>query len=277
MKDLIKKYWYIPTGIISLLLIVVLPIFINWALQQKTSYEVIGNSETWLSFWSTYLGTIIGSLITLYVLYLTLKQNEANNKKAKDLQIAIYKKGLEERRIQELTQAFRESLHFIELAKITRYIRLIQIEEYEKPEVFFLDELGKTFNKHSSFELDFISYTNDKNLDCYKSIFVDLIIKYSDYVTLITFIIDLLKNEDYTSKIRRLILNSEIKEYIKDEEYNTLVNCDSDEKFIREILFILNNYSKDHNKEYNELHSKLVDLSEQILTSKKSQLGELGI
>lgn len=276
MNKLLKQYWYV------LLIILILPIGLNFALRLNTTNSIIGDSETWLAFWSTYLASILGSLITLYVLFKTLKQNEANNKdskdlqlevfeKSKNLQIAIYQKGLEERRIQELAHTFKESLHFIDNSKITYYQRLLRVGKLEEIEKYFLNEITRGINADSSYELDYISTGNDKNLDEYKDTFNNIIDQYVRFSAIVVVITDILQRKGLKGKIDRLnnYFNPKINITLSDDEYSILIKSEDDYQFVSEIVNILNHRVKEYFKQYGELHKILKNLSKQILTDKK--------
>ena len=56
------------------IVIFVVPIGLNYLLPLKNSlFNINGNEEKWFSFWSSYSGAVISGLITLIVLYSTLK------------------------------------------------------------------------------------------------------------------------------------------------------------------------------------------------------------
>lgn len=58
--------------------IFILPIIINFILILPTPFDLntIGDEIEWLSFWGTYLGGIIGALVSFTILYLTLLHNK---------------------------------------------------------------------------------------------------------------------------------------------------------------------------------------------------------
>lgn len=282
MKELLKKYWYIPTIIVSLILIIVLPIGINKILLKPAPYEVVGNSETWLAFWSTYLGTIIGSFITLIVLFMTLKQNEANNKESKELQINIYKKGLEERRIQELAQTFKESLHFINYPQIQSNHILIQNQDYVDANTFFSSESSKCIDNISSYKLDFINTDKDKSIDDYRDAFGEILVEYIIFINTTLIIIKVLQKTDLTTKIacfkHHFNLGTQkavIRKAFTQNEYNILTQFKDERLFINEIKSILNNRYTQFSNLFIKNHSKLGGSAIKIITSKKNKLRKL--
>ncbi len=75
MKIPIKKYWWIA------LVILLLPITINFVLLIPSFTAVIGDEIAWLSFWGGYLGAIISTVAAFIILYIQRKDNESENEK----------------------------------------------------------------------------------------------------------------------------------------------------------------------------------------------------
>ena len=66
-----KKY---PIILFTGLLLI--PIILNFVLQMPSLFPIIGDSQTWLSFWASYIGAV-ASFTMIAVTLLTLKQNKA--------------------------------------------------------------------------------------------------------------------------------------------------------------------------------------------------------
>ena len=75
MKIPIKKYWWIA------LVILLLPITINFVLLSPSFTAVVGDEIAWLSFWGGYLGAIISTAAAFIILYIQRKDNESENEK----------------------------------------------------------------------------------------------------------------------------------------------------------------------------------------------------
>jgi hypothetical protein len=75
MKIPIKKYWWIA------LVILLLPIAINFVLLIPSFTAVVGDEIAWLSFWGGYLGAIISTAAAFIILYIQRKDNESENEK----------------------------------------------------------------------------------------------------------------------------------------------------------------------------------------------------
>lgn len=73
-----KKYWKeILLGLIVVLLIIPLGI----AFLLRFEFIITDTSSGWIGFWGSYLGGIVGGLITLYVMFRTLKENRELQRK----------------------------------------------------------------------------------------------------------------------------------------------------------------------------------------------------
>ena len=73
MINFLKKYWY------WVLLILLAPIAINFILLIPVFLPIAGDDKTWLAFWGSYSSALITSMITLFVLYRQLMQNQKEN------------------------------------------------------------------------------------------------------------------------------------------------------------------------------------------------------
>ena len=73
-----KRYWKeILLGMIIVLFMIPLGI----AFLLKFDFIITDTSSGWIGFWGSYLGGIVGGLITLYVLFKTLKENRELQRK----------------------------------------------------------------------------------------------------------------------------------------------------------------------------------------------------
>lgn len=75
MKILIKKYWWVA------LIILLLPITLNFILLIPSFTTIVGDEIVWLSFWGGYLGAIISTATAFIILYIQQKENKSENKK----------------------------------------------------------------------------------------------------------------------------------------------------------------------------------------------------
>lgn len=82
-----NKFKYTWMIIIGLVVIIVVPILLNCILvQQRFCNNIIGNDETWLTFWGSYLGSIVAILIPLYALFKQIQNNKYENDKERKYQ-----------------------------------------------------------------------------------------------------------------------------------------------------------------------------------------------
>ena len=92
-----RKEWKI---FIIIIVSIITPIIIGWGVSQDILNEWT-NSNDWIGFWGNYAGAVIGSFVTLFVMY------ETNRSGREDLEISIkHNKEMEER---------QEKLKFCEL------------------------------------------------------------------------------------------------------------------------------------------------------------------
>ena len=75
MKISMKKYWWIA------LVILVMPIALNFILLTPSFTAIVGDEIVWLSFWGGYLGAIISTATAFVILYIQRKDNESENEK----------------------------------------------------------------------------------------------------------------------------------------------------------------------------------------------------
>ena len=70
-----KKYWWIA------LVILLMPIALNFILLTPSFTAIVGDEIAWLSFWGGYLGAIISTAAAFIILYIQRKDNESENEK----------------------------------------------------------------------------------------------------------------------------------------------------------------------------------------------------
>jgi len=74
-KAFLKEYWW------AILIRLGAPVLLNFIIFIPAFSPIVGGSPDWLSFYGSYIGLVIASLITLYVLYKQLQHNHEDNKK----------------------------------------------------------------------------------------------------------------------------------------------------------------------------------------------------
>lgn len=64
---------------VVILPLLVFPLLLNWLLQINSPTKVIGNPETWLSFWSKYIGAVL-TAIMVFASFITIRKTVNINK-----------------------------------------------------------------------------------------------------------------------------------------------------------------------------------------------------
>lgn len=72
MKEWLKKYWW------AILIILALPVVINFILLIPAFSPIVGDNTHWLSFWASYLATI-ASFAMVFITWLTIKKSKEQN------------------------------------------------------------------------------------------------------------------------------------------------------------------------------------------------------
>lgn len=87
MKTFIKqnKWFFIIAGLI----IIFLPIGLNYILLIPLNANIVGDSTHWLLFWGGYLGSIISSTVAFIILYVQYKNNSIENRQNRQLQLNV--------------------------------------------------------------------------------------------------------------------------------------------------------------------------------------------
>lgn len=76
-KAFLKEYWWV------ILIRLGAPVLLNFIIFIPAFSPIVGGSSDWLSFYGSYIGLVIASLITLYVLYKQLQHNHEDNEKTR--------------------------------------------------------------------------------------------------------------------------------------------------------------------------------------------------
>ena len=72
-----NKDWLIMVLVIAFF--VLLPFLLNWILQKPSFTSVVGNEETWLSFWAKYIGAILTAIMVVAT-FITIRRTANINK-----------------------------------------------------------------------------------------------------------------------------------------------------------------------------------------------------
>ncbi len=122
MKNLSSKIWFL----IAILLVFVLPFFLNWVLMLDCSFDFVGQDTDWLAFWGAYLGAVFTLLLGLYSIHrnnqkqICLMRHEAQ---IHALQIEIEKLNLQ--RVEFINYA-RKDLQLVDSLRVTNLIYALE-------------------------------------------------------------------------------------------------------------------------------------------------------
>ncbi len=125
--------------IIAIIAIISVPIALNYLVPIENRYfTVFGTESTWFSFWSCYSGAVISGLITLFVLFRTLRQNQQNfikqknnseelNREQKIFQLKLLDTQNRQRWLIEIKGKLKEDLEILDFSNIERLTNKISI------------------------------------------------------------------------------------------------------------------------------------------------------
>lgn len=84
--------------VLGVLLIVIIPLLINWLILRPRWFNIVGQGNDWLMFWASYLGGMLTAFVGVYTLYRTTnKQKTVILLENKRLQIETLRNFLSER------------------------------------------------------------------------------------------------------------------------------------------------------------------------------------
>ncbi|MDM8158665.1 hypothetical protein QUH73_02425 [Labilibaculum sp. K2S] len=125
--------------VIATIAIFTVPIGLNYLLPLNNSlFNINGNEEKWFSFWSSYSGAVISGLITLFVLFSTLIQNQKNHIKQTDhadelnrqqmsFQIKLFGNQIKQKWLIDLKAVLSDNLNILDFWNIERMSNKISI------------------------------------------------------------------------------------------------------------------------------------------------------
>lgn len=132
----LKAYWW------AILIILAVPISLNFIVLIPAFLPIVGGSVEWLSFHGSYIGSIIASLITLYVLYKQLQhnheenertrqENQIVNEKNRQLQLKILSYEQETQWLQEMRSACINNIDSYNVNDIREICTAFTFHDYE--------------------------------------------------------------------------------------------------------------------------------------------------
>lgn len=153
-----KKYWWI------VFIALTIPIALNFALRIRFPLSVIGDEELWLTFWGSYGGAVVGSIITLFVLYKTLSQNEKNNTATKDQQIRIIKAQFRQKWLDDLTPILIRNNSYIKIIELNIAVTYI-VTDIDRAEKFFNNEISLCESEPLALTFHFSTRSIESNVE----------------------------------------------------------------------------------------------------------------
>lgn len=102
--DWIKKHKCI-VAIVAVLIIIFWPVIVNWLYNVETNCKVLHKPQEWTIFWGSYIGSIVSAAVAFIILHLQRKDNRAENKKNRILQLKI----LEQQQEMQWLNMFRQA------------------------------------------------------------------------------------------------------------------------------------------------------------------------
>ncbi len=173
--------------IIVVLIILIFPIILNFVLQLSIfNTNIIGDEKLWLTFWSSYLGAIIMSIITLFVLYKTLKQNQNNHKRLTKFQIETINTQAKKEWFFELKKLIINNLSTLNFENVNTFLNQIKIMSLNND---ILKDISLLEEKIKKLEIEFkIIYHNEfphSEQAIYKSTLEKIINEYLKFLNLL--------------------------------------------------------------------------------------------
>lgn len=154
----VKKYWWIA------ILVLALPVVINFILQIPAFTPIVGDSESWLSFWGGYLGAIISASVAFIILAIQSRQNKEENQANRKLQINVIKHQQEQARLQNIINASAKLISDTGLTKIS--IICCKMGGPNSEIVNMLEDIVKDIDNHRN-ELD-LYVGSDSNVSTWR-------------------------------------------------------------------------------------------------------------
>lgn len=161
---LFKKYWW------AVLIILVLPIVINFLLMIPAFSPIVGEDTDWLAFWGGYLGAIISAAVAFIILYIQRKDNErqikdaqkdndTQNKANRNLQINILKYQQEQVRLNNfiaVSSKLIASINPMDVKTLCKQLRQDNVPQIEH-------DLLTCLNSITSIQQEFCLHLSDKD------------------------------------------------------------------------------------------------------------------
>lgn len=178
----------------------------------------------------------MGSLITLFVLYKTLSQNEENNKETKAQQINILKIQLRQRWLDNLVETLKQNISYVKISELNDTISNISTD-IERAEIFFNNEISISISKPIELTLQFLGSMENKfeenKESIYLNVFKDISSQYGNFLLFCVRIVLLLKcSYSLENAISRLEETNSSDNILSKNESATLRSAQTTTEFI---------------------------------------------
>lgn len=202
----IKKYWW------AIVIILVLPIIINFILLVPAVSPVVGDNTDWLSFWGGYLGAIVSTGVAFIILAVQHQQNKDENTSNRELQKSILKHQIRTQRLNDIERrlvTYFQSFHYTEIDNLAYQISK---KEDRNPIMQRLKELWKE-KEAATLQLNiaFASSTDQQEFE-YQKLFEDFNIQYEALIQDLLWFCEIAYHNGDDSMLQKHIVNS-VKEY----------------------------------------------------------------
>lgn len=265
-----KKYWWL------IVIVLIFPIMLNLALRLSSPFPVIGDEKLWLSILVNYGGALIGSFITLFVLYKTLSQNERNNNETKALQVNILKIQLRQKWLDNLVETLKQNISYIKISELNDAVLNLSTD-IERTEIFFHKEISISISKPIELTLHFIG-SMDNELEenqesIYLKLFKEISSEYGTFLLLGLRITLLIKYSDSIEHVTNLLektINSD--NILKDDEVRTLRNAQTIVDFIIELHKIIHYRFIEFTHFYENKQLQLIQATQDLVTYETNKM-----
>lgn len=245
------------TLVVILLLVVLSPIILNILLLTDIGIPIAGSHNGWLA----YSGSLVGALITLFVLQQTINRNHKENQSNRKLQILLLQNQYKKERLLLLEDAlfeYQTSLNSIELLNILEKIKKREYIDTKKK----LQNMGLETDR-ASFKIDLYLpnlATTEAEIK-FTNVFNELNIQYQMLIADSMFFIDLMSE----------LPEDNIQEYIS-YHIDRSIQSDNHLKFMRNIKTI-SQIIKDKG-EYPQIRENSEDIINQRIMNSIGEISE---
>jgi hypothetical protein len=195
---MIKSRKIILYIVIAAIAIFAVPIGLNYLLPLNNSlFNINGNEKKWFSFWSNYSGAVISGLITLFVLFSTLKQNQKNhikqidysdelNRRQMSFQIKLFGNQIKQKWLIDLKAVLSENLNILDFWSIEKISNKISIVSSNRA---LIAEIAQLETRLKSVQTKLSILYHDTFVDFQQELYKNSVDKFVDNlnVVLVTF------------------------------------------------------------------------------------------